>query len=117
MDFAGAIQSGFSNYANFSARACRSEFWHWTLFAIVVNIATAILDRITGAGFIGLVVSLALLIPSIAVGARRLHDIDRTGWWLLLAFTVIGGIVLIVWYCTKGTTGPTRFGADPLMGA
>jgi len=55
-----------------------------------------------------------LLLPGIAVAARRLHDLDRTGWWLLIAFTGIGIILLIVWDCMKGTTGPNRFGADPL---
>ena len=61
-----------------------------------------------------MVVSLALLLPGIAVSARRLHDLDRTAWWLLIAFTGIGLILLLVWDCMKGTTGPNRFGADPL---
>jgi uncharacterized membrane protein YhaH (DUF805 family) len=63
---------------------------------------------------INALVNLALILPSIAVGVRRLHDIDRTGWWLLLLFTIIGIILLIVWYCTKGTTGSNRYGPDPL---
>jgi uncharacterized membrane protein YhaH (DUF805 family) len=74
----------------------------------------AIINAFVALGFVGLVVSLALLLPSIAVAIRRLHDLDRTGWWLLLAFTGIGAIVLLVWDCMKGTTGSNRFGADPL---
>jgi uncharacterized membrane protein YhaH (DUF805 family) len=62
------------------------------------------------------VVSLALLLPGIAVSARRLHDLDRTAWWLLIAFTGVGVILLIIWDCMKGTTGSNRFGADPLGG-
>jgi uncharacterized membrane protein YhaH (DUF805 family) len=60
---------------------------------------------------------LAILLPNIAVGIRRLHDIDRTGWWLLLAlFPVVGTIVLIVFYATRGTPGPNRFGDVPTLG-
>ncbi len=61
-------------------------------------------------------VSLALFLPGLAVSVRRLHDLDRTGWWLLLVFTVIGVILLLVWDCMKGTPGPNRFGPDPLAG-
>lgn len=107
-----------SKYATFSGRAARSEFWFWTLFVfliqIVANIVDIALDMETGTGIISLVLSLALLLPGIAVGVRRLHDIDRTGWWWLIAFTGIGVILLIVWACFKGTAGPNRFGVDPL---
>ena len=57
---------------------------------------------------------LVTILPSLAVAARRLHDTDRTAWWLLLLLTLIGVIALIVWYCEKGTPGPNRFGPDPL---
>ena len=61
--------------------------------------------------------SLVVLLPGIAVGVRRLHDLDRIGWWLLLAFVpLVGTIILIVWFCTRGTPGPNRFGPDPLAG-
>jgi uncharacterized membrane protein YhaH (DUF805 family) len=114
MNFVEAIKSGFNKYVTFSGRAARSEYWYWTLFAIIADIVAAIINAFVALGFVGLVVSLALLLPSIAVAIRRLHDLDRTGWWLLLAFTGIGAIVLLVWDCMKGTTGSNRFGADPL---
>ena len=114
MNFVEAITSGFNKYVTFTGRAARSEFWFWTLFSVIANIVAGILDAIVGLGIIGTIVSLALLLPSIAVGARRLHDLDRTGWWLLIAFTGVGIILLIVWDCTKGTSGPNRFGPDPL---
>jgi uncharacterized membrane protein YhaH (DUF805 family) len=114
MNFVEAIKSGFNKYVTFSGRAARSEYWYWTLFAIIADIVAAIVNAFVALGFVGLVVSLALLLPSIAVAIRRLHDLDRTGWWLLLAFTGIGAIVLLVWDCMKGTTGSNRFGADPL---
>jgi uncharacterized membrane protein YhaH (DUF805 family) len=114
MDFVSAIKSGFNNYVGFSGRAARSEFWFWTLFSFIANIVGGIIGAIEGLGLVGLVVSLALLLPSIAVGVRRLHDLDRTGWWMLLVFTGIGIILLIVWDCMKGTTGPNGHGPDPL---
>jgi uncharacterized membrane protein YhaH (DUF805 family) len=115
MGFVDAIKSGFGNYVNFSGRAARSEFWYWTLFTIVANLVAGIIDAVLGGvGLVGLIVSLALLLPGIAVSVRRLHDLDRTGWWLLLVFTGIGVILLLVWDCMKGTTGPNSHGADPL---
>lgn len=114
MNFQDAIKSGFANYANFSGRAVRSEFWYWVLFCFIVGIATLILD---GAFFpnndlspLNTVFNLGTLLPSLAVGARRLHDIDRTGWWQLVGFTVIGVILLIYWYCQPGQPGENRFG-------
>jgi uncharacterized membrane protein YhaH (DUF805 family) len=114
MNFVDAIKSGFDNYVGFSGRAARSEYWFWTLFVIVANVIAAIVDALLGLGFIEAIVSLGLFLPGIAVSIRRLHDIDRTGWWLLIAFTGVGLIVLLVFDCIKGTTGPNRFGPDPL---
>ncbi len=114
MNFVQAITSGFNNYVGFSGRATRSEYWYWTLFVIVASVVAGIIDALLGLGFIGAIVSLALFLPGIAVSMRRLHDIDRTGWWLLIAFTGIGLIVLLVFDCIKGTTGSNRFGPDPL---
>lgn len=114
MSFADAIKSGFNKYVTFEGRAARSEFWYWMLFAFIANVVAGIVDSVLGLGLVGLLVSLALLLPGLAVSARRLHDIDRTAWWLLIALTGIGIILLIVWDCIKGTTGPNRFGPDPL---
>ena len=58
--------------------------------------------------------NLLTFLPSLALCVRRLHDIDRTGWWVLIAFTIIGAFLLIYWACVKGTTGPNRFGPDKL---
>ena len=121
MNFLDAIKSGFSNYVNFSGRAIRSEYWYWTLFVFVLVGVLGIIDEWLNPGlsmgafsiFNGLV-SLALFLPGLAVSVRRLHDIDRTGWWLLLSFTVIGIVLLIVWACQPGTSGPNRFGPDPM---
>ena len=114
MNFGEAVKSGFDNYVTFSGRAARSEFWYWILFSALANLVGGIIDGALGTGLVGVVISLALLLPGVAVSVRRLHDLDRTGWWLLIAFTGIGIILLIVWNCMKGTTGSNSFGADPL---
>jgi uncharacterized membrane protein YhaH (DUF805 family) len=119
MDFVNAITSGFRHYVTFSGRASRSEFWYWTLFAVLVTSAAQIADNalFDDPGLFGPLVSLALFLPGLAVGIRRLHDIDRTGWWWLIALTIIGLILLIIWACVKGTSGPNRYGPDPLAGS
>jgi uncharacterized membrane protein YhaH (DUF805 family) len=116
MNFVDAIKSGFSNYVTFTGRAARSEFWFWTLFSVVANVLANIIGSAIGFPLIATLVSLALLLPGIAVSVRRLHDLDRTGWWLLIALTGVGIILLIVWDCTKGTTGPNTYGPDPIPG-
>jgi uncharacterized membrane protein YhaH (DUF805 family) len=115
MNFTQAISSGFSNYVNFAGRAIRSEYWYWTLFFFIGSIVASIIDAVLGIRMFDTIFGLAVLLPSIAVGVRRLHDLDRTGWWLLLGFIpLIGAIVLIVWFCSRGTVGANRFGPDPL---
>jgi uncharacterized membrane protein YhaH (DUF805 family) len=120
MNFFDAIKSGFVNYVNFSGRAVRSEYWYWVLFGLICGIATAILDAaiFPDSEFspINGIFNLATLLPGLAVAARRLHDIDRTGWWLLIALTIIGLIVLIVWFCQKSDPGPNRFGPPRFAG-
>jgi uncharacterized membrane protein YhaH (DUF805 family) len=118
MDFISAIKAGFRHYVTFSGRAPRSEFWYWTLFAVLVTLAAQIADNalFDDPGLFGPLVSLALFLPGLAVGIRRLHDIDRTGWWWLIALTIIGLILLIIWACVKGTSGANRYGPDPLAG-
>jgi uncharacterized membrane protein YhaH (DUF805 family) len=119
MNFAQAIKSGFSHYVTFSGRAFRSEYWFWALFVAIGVTVMAILDIAIfgyqlGASPFKTLFELVTILPSLAVAARRLHDTDRTAWWLLLLLTLIGVIALIVWYCEKGTPGPNRFGPDPL---
>ena len=125
MGFIDAIKSGFANYVNFSGRASRSEYWWFHLFYLLCLILSFI-----PAGFSpepGFVISfvllaliliyLGLLIPSISVGVRRLHDQDMSGLWYLLIFVPAGGLVLFVLFIIKGTEGDNRFGPDPLIQA
>ncbi|MFM8906545.1 MAG: DUF805 domain-containing protein, partial [Actinomycetota bacterium] len=92
MSFVAAIQSGFRNYARFRGRASRSEFWWFSLFTLIVQLATS------GFEVLGGLVSLALLLPGLAVHVRRLHDTDRRGWWVLwpaLAFGTALGVFIV----------------------
>jgi uncharacterized membrane protein YhaH (DUF805 family) len=117
MGFGQAISSGFSNYVNFSDRACRSEYWFWILFVIIGDIVTLGIDAAIGVQVTSALFGLAVLIPGIAIAVRRLHDLDRTSWWILLWFIpIVGWIILLIWFCTRGTEGPNRFGPDPLSG-
>jgi uncharacterized membrane protein YhaH (DUF805 family) len=117
-----AISYCFRNYVGFKGRAARSEYWYWTLFVYLLLIVAWLIDmtvfgfNTTGVNPMAVLASLATLLPTLAVSARRLHDIDRSGWWALLIFTVIGYIVLIYWACLRGTVGANRFGSDPLEG-
>ena len=120
VSFPDAIRSAFSQYATFRGRARRSEYWWFSLFLLLVGILASVLDSALGVDFEGsggpvsLLVNLAVLLPSLAVAVRRLHDIDRTGWWLLLALIpIVGWIVLLVFALQNGTPGPNRFGPSP----
>jgi uncharacterized membrane protein YhaH (DUF805 family) len=116
MTFTQAITNGFSNYVNFTGRASRSEFWYWVLFAFLVGIAADAVDYVMGSdnNLIGELWGLATLLPNLAVGARRLHDTNRSGFWQLLLLTLVGFFVLLVWWCFKGTNGNNQYGSDPL---
>jgi oligopeptide transport system ATP-binding protein len=116
MTFDGTVVSGFRRYVDFGGRSSRSECWYWYLFTLVAGVALLILDFVAATnGVLGLIFFLAVLIPGTAIGVRRLHDIDRSGWWLLIgAVPIIGEIVLIIWLATDGDTDENRFGPDPL---
>jgi len=105
-----AIQLGFQNYANFSGRSNRSEYWWWTLFVVVIYFALNFLGAIVP--LLGIVTSLfglVTLLPGLALGARRMHDIDKSGWYLLLwLLPIIGWIWFLILACQRGTEGPDK---------
>ena len=116
MNFGQAISSGFSNYVKFSGRAMRSEYWYWVLFTVLGDDRRRdYRRRARHIGHRSALFGLATLLPSLAVQVRRLHDLDRTGWWIFIGvIPLIGWIILIIWYCSRGTAGPNRFGPDAL---
>lgn len=109
------------NYATFSGRARRKEYWMFFLISALISIVLTLLDILLGtysmeyeAGLFSGLYSLLILVPSIAVVVRRLHDTDRSGWWILISLIpLIGVIVLFVFICLDSQPGTNRFGANP----
>jgi len=114
--FQEAIASCLSKYVTFSGRANRYEYWYFILFVIIGSLVTSVIDAtIFGvddqAGPLNAIWSLATLLPSLAALSRRLHDIGRTAWWILIIFVPLAGIiVLLVFACTRGDDGPNQYG-------
>ena len=106
------------NYFNFSGRATRSEFWYFMLFVLLFGIVIKLIEVIMGmgiydSGILSLIYDLALLIPTLAVSTRRLHDTNRSGWWnLIMLVPIIGIIVLIVFYC-QDSKEDNKYGVNP----
>ena len=121
MNFRIAIIKCFMLYAIFSGRAKRAEFWWFFLFCMIVGIMGSVIDgslgldtAIGGNGVFTTLIQLATFLPSIAVGSRRLHDTNRSGWWQLLWIVVfIGWIPLIIWLASTSKNENNRFGDEP----
>jgi uncharacterized membrane protein YhaH (DUF805 family) len=112
-----AIRRGFTKYVTVEGRATRAEYWWWYLFVVIVDVVAGFMDGLASTNFSGgygvfqLLALLALLVPTIAVGVRRLHDTDKSGWFLLLGLIpCVGPITLIVFFVLPSNVGPNRFG-------
>lgn len=124
MNFPEAVRSAFSNYVNFSGRATRPQFWWWVLFVFIVVFVLGMIDGAIVAPMLGaeafsedasqplsLIAALGLFLPNLAVSVRRLHDIGKSGWWILIGLIpVLGLLVLIYWYVQPGEAGQNQFG-------
>lgn len=131
MTFTQSVKTVLSKYATFTGRAMRSEYWWFALFALLVSIPLNFVDQLLVAPalgyesftestpqFLSWLFSLAILLPSVAVAVRRMHDLDKSGWWILIVFVPILGILLMLyWFVQRGTVGPNQYGADPLGGS
>ena len=120
MNFSEAIESNLRNYVNFSGRSARSVYWYWTLPVVVINFVLGVVDeklnpetQMGALSWVTMILFFASVLPTLGVSIRRLHDIGRSGWWFLLWFTLIGGVVVIYWACQPGTAGPNSFGEPP----
>jgi len=110
-----------TNYSEFGGRARRKEYWFFVLFNMLISMALTIIDGVTGLfsietgiGLFSGLYALAVLVPSIAVGVRRLHDTNRSGWWLLIMFIpLIGVIILIVFMATDSNPEENKYGLNP----
>jgi uncharacterized membrane protein YhaH (DUF805 family) len=120
----------FRKYADFSGRSRRAAYWYFVLFNVIVTFALAILASLLGAlngsegvGVFGvlafivygllIIYSLVIILPSLALSVRRLHDTDRSGWWVLINLVPFGSIVLLVFFLMDSTPGQNRFGLNP----
>jgi uncharacterized membrane protein YhaH (DUF805 family) len=119
MSFQDAVRTCLQKYVDFSGRARRSELWFFVLFNVIVGVVASIIDGILGTrsgygyGVVQSLASLALLLPNLAVGARRLHDTGRSAWWLLIALIpLVGAIILIVFY-VQDSQGDNQYGPSP----
>ena len=114
MTFQEAIESGIQNYANFSGRARRSEFWFFALFAaIAINVVGLFGTMVLGTSMLYILAYLPFIVPSIAVGVRRMHDIERSGMTLLFGLIpVIGGLYVLYLEVQPGTVGDNQYGPE-----
>lgn len=115
MSFGEAIVSVFSKYAEFSGRARRSEYWYFVLFQILLSAALAFAAYMDSAlSILGFIASLVLFIPSLAVEVRRLHDIGKSGWYVLIRLVPpVGIVLLLIWLCSEGDPNNNQFGPSP----
>lgn len=113
MNMQEAVRSVLSQYAGFTGRARRSEYWFWYLATFIAYVIAAILDGILGINLFVIIVALAVIVPTIAVGVRRLHDTDKSGWFILIGLIpIIGTIILIVFFVQD--SGPdNQYGPNP----
>ncbi len=119
MGFDEAVRSGFRKWNKTGGRALRSEYWWWYLFGLLSILGSAIVGEVVGlrngaGGALVVIAVMILFVPSFTVGIRRLHDTNRSGWWLLLNFLpYVGSFVLFAFSCLNGSPGPNRFGERP----
>ena len=115
MSFGEAVRSVLGQYAGFSGRARRSEFWYWYLLLVIAAAVVGVVGvaSLSAAEVLAVVLLLATALPSLAVAVRRLHDIGSSGWWVLIAPIPFGGIVLLVFYLRESDPGPNQYGAAP----
>ncbi|WP_108817930.1 DUF805 domain-containing protein [Pseudovibrio sp. Alg231-02] len=123
VSFQSAIRTCFKKYVQFTGRAPRSEFWWWVLFLLIVMIAAHLIDNFVIAPTLGLptgsvqdgaplssILNIAFFLPNLAVAVRRLHDINRSGFWLLIAFIpILGGLLLLYWFVQPSFHGKTKY--------
>ena len=134
MTFPESVSKCFRNYVTFSGRASRPEYWWFVLFLVIGGGVANILDttvlghqvfyKVTADGFsfksgngpVSALFNLATLLPGLSVFVRRMHDTGRSGWWFwLVLIPLVGWIILLVWLCRQGGTGPNQYGAEPLQ--
>jgi len=117
MVFSESISSCFAKYGTFDGRASRSEFWWFYLFSLLLGWGASIAGAAAMGAAVGsvvqMIVSLVLMVPSLAVSSRRLHDTNHSGWLQLLCLTIVGAIPVIIWWAQPGIAGDNQYGPPP----
>lgn len=106
MNFEDAIRTCFTKYADFNGRASRGEYWWFVLFSVLAMVAASVLGRALPA-----FVVLGMFLPMLAAGVRRLHDTDRSGWWMLIPFVPVVGTIVLIVFLAQPSTPASRFAA------
>ena len=125
VDFTTAIGLGFNRVFDFRGRSSRAEFWWWVLFSVlgdvilsIVDVAMGTYNAQSGSGLISTIFGFFILIPSIALGVRRLHDINKSGWWMLMwaVFWLVVPFIVLIWWAIKPShRGANKYGPDPTL--
>lgn len=119
MKFDEAVRTVFGKYATFDGRAGRSEFWYWALFTFLVSLVFNVLSMYVASslGYVGNLFSLATIIPSVAVGARRMHDIGKSGWWQLVNLVPVLGWLYFIYLAAQPSGSANAYGTGPAAAA
>ena len=119
MSFGDAITNCLTNnYVGFSGRASRSEYWFWVLFTMIVSFVTGIMDGFIfgsefGTGTISNIAAVIYFLPGLAVWVRRLHDVGKSGWWILSSILILPVLLLLYWLIIEGDSNPNEYGEVP----
>jgi uncharacterized membrane protein YhaH (DUF805 family) len=122
MTFPESVRTCLRKYADFSGRARRSEFWYFVLWTFLVSVVASIIDVVlgsrwgSGSGLVETLADVALLLPGLAVGARRLHDVSRSGWWLLMGLVPCAGFIVLVVFFVLDSHPDNQYGPSPKAG-
>ena len=121
VSFSQAVRMAFDSYCRFQGRSSRSEYWWWVLFVAILSFCIGIIEGILGFSMTAVqvtsgILSLVLLLPGLGLSVRRLHDIGKSGWWILLGLIpVVGAIVLIIWFARNSQMQDNQYGPVPNM--
>ena len=119
MSFGDAVTNCLTNnYVGFSGRASRSEYWFWVLFTMIVSVVTGIMDSFIfgseyGTGTISNIAAVIYFLPGLAVWVRRLHDVGKSGWWILSSILILPVLLLLYWLIIEGDSNPNKYGEVP----
>ena len=101
------------HYVDFAGRATRKQYWMFVLFSVIISIVLGVVDAVIGKQILGGIYSLAVLLPSLAIAARRLHDVSKSAWWLLIALIPLAGALVLIYFLVQDSHPDNDFGPSP----